>query len=111
HRHIGDTCVGPRVNGRMMPLRYELQTGDQVEIMTARGGTPSPQWERFFVIGMERARIRRFIHQEQRQQSRAAGKAELTKAFRQAGVDDSEKVLEQALKGLKFTALDDLYVS
>jgi GTP pyrophosphokinase len=111
HSQVGDTCVGAKINGRLLPLRHVLQNGDQVEIMTARGGTPSPQWERFVVTGKARARIRRFIHQEQRQQSRDAGRAELTKAFRQAGVDGSEKALEPALKALKFGAVDDLYVS
>src|ERR1700722_19885944 len=111
HSQVGDTCVGAKVNGRLLPLRHQLQNGDQVEIMTARGGTPSPQWERFVVTGKARARVRRFIHQEQREQSRAAGKAELTKAFRQAGVDGSEKVLEAALKALKVASVDDLYVS
>ena len=52
-----------------MPLRHQLQNGDQVEIMTSRGGTPSPQWERFVVTGKARARIRRFVHQQQREQS------------------------------------------
>jgi GTP pyrophosphokinase len=111
HSHVGDTCVGAKVNGRLMPLRHHLENGDQVEIMTARGGTPSPQWERFVVTGKARARIRRFIHQEQREQSRAAGRAEVTKAFRQAGVDGSEKVLEPALKVLKLATADDLYVA
>ena len=101
HSQVGDTCVGAKVNGRLMPLRHHLENGDQVEIMTARGGTPSPQWDRFVVTGKARARIRRFIHQEQRQQSRDTGKVELTKAFRQAGVDGSEKALEPALKALK----------
>jgi GTP diphosphokinase / guanosine-3',5'-bis(diphosphate) 3'-diphosphatase len=110
HSQVGDTCVGAKINGRLLPLRHQLQNGDQVEIMTARGGTPSPQWERFVVTGKARARIRRFIHQEQRQQSRDAGKAELTKAFRQAGVDGSEKALEPALKALKLASMDDLYI-
>jgi guanosine-3',5'-bis(diphosphate) 3'-pyrophosphohydrolase len=111
HSQVGDTCVGAKINGRLMPLRHHLENGDQVEIMTARGGTPSPQWDRFVVTGKARARIRRFIHQEQRQQSREAGKAELTKAFRQAGVDGSEKALEPALKALKVAAIDDLYIA
>jgi GTP diphosphokinase / guanosine-3',5'-bis(diphosphate) 3'-diphosphatase len=111
HSQVGDTCVGAKVNGRLMPLRHHLQNGDQVEVMTARGGTPSPQWERFVVTGKARARIRRFIHQEQRQQSRDTGRAELTKAFRQAGVDGSEKALEPALKAMKIAAVDDLYIA
>ena len=101
HSQVGDACVGAKINGQLMPLRYQLQHGDQVEIMTARGGTPSPQWERFVVTGKARARIRRFMHQQQRQQHLDIGRAELAKAFRQAGVDGSEKVLEPALKALK----------
>ena len=85
HSQVGDACVGAKINGRLLPLRHQLQNGDQVEIMTARGGTPSPQWERFVVTGKARARIRRFIHQQQRQQHLDAGRAELAKAFRQAG--------------------------
>jgi GTP pyrophosphokinase len=111
HSQVGDTCVGAKVNGRLMPLRHHLENGDQVEIMTARGGTPSPQWDRFVVTGKARARIRRFIHQEQRQQSRDAGRVELTKAFRSAGVDGSEKALEPALKVLKIATAEELYIA
>jgi GTP pyrophosphokinase len=111
HSQVGDACVGAKVNGRLMPLRYQLQNGDQVEIMTARGGTPSPQWERFVVTGKARARIRRFIHAQQREEHLNNGRAELTKAFRQAGVDGSEKALEPALKALKFASLADLQIA
>jgi len=111
HSQVGDACVGAKVNGRLMPLRYELQNGDQVEIMTARGGTPSPQWERFVITGKARARIRRFVHQQQRQEYIDAGRAELAKAFRSAGVDGSEKALEPALKTLKQPGLEELYIA
>jgi GTP pyrophosphokinase len=99
------------VNGRLLPLRHELQNGDQVEIMTARGGTPSPAWERFAVTGKARARIRRYVAQQQRQNHIDSGRAALAKAFRQDGVDGSEKVIEAALKSLKMASLDDLYVA
>ena len=111
HSQVGDACVGAKVNGRLMPLRYQLQNGDQVEIMTARGGTPSPQWERFVVTGKARARIRRFIHQQQRQEHLDRGRAELAKAFRQAGVDGSEKALEPALKTLRLSSMDELHIA
>ncbi len=110
HSQVGDTCVGAKVNGRLMPLRHELQNGDQVEIMTARGGTPSPAWERFVVTGKARARIRRHVAAQQRQDTIDSGRSALSKAFRQEGVDGSEKVLEAALKTLKAATLDDLYV-
>ncbi len=111
HSQVGDTCVGAKINGRIVPLRHELQNGDQVEILTARGGTPSPQWERFVVTGKARARIRRFVLAQQRQQARDNGRSMLIKAFRQDGVDGSEKVLEAAAKTLKQASLDDLYVA
>ena len=111
HSQVGDTCVGAKINGRLLPLRHELQNGDQVEIMTARGGTPSAQWERFVVTGKARARIRRYVAQQQRQAHRDAGRAMLAKAFRQEGVDGSERVIEPALKPLKAASLDDLYVA
>ncbi len=111
HSQVGDTTVGAKINGRLLPLRHELQNGDQVEILTARGGTPSPAWERFVVTGKARARIRRYVAQQQRQNHIDAGRAALARAFRQEGVDGSEKVLDTALKGLKAATLDDLYVA
>ena len=111
HSQVGDTTVGAKINGRLMPLRHELQNGDQVEILTARGGTPSPAWERFVVTGKARARIRRYVAQQQRQNHIDAGRAALARAFRQEGVDGSEKVLDGALKGLKAASRDDLYVA
>ncbi len=111
HSQVGDTCVGAKVNGRLLPLRHVLQNGDQVEIMTARGGTPSPQWERFVVTGKARARIRRYVQQQQRDQYRDQGRSALAKAFRAEGLDGSERVLDGALKPLKQANLDDLYVA
>ncbi len=111
HSQVGDTCVGAKINGRLMPLRHELQNGDQVEILTSRAGTPSPQWERFVVTGKARARIRRYVQQQQRQQYLDAGKAAIAKAFRQEGLDGSEKVLDGALKPLKQATLADLYLA
>jgi GTP pyrophosphokinase len=102
--------VGAKVNGRLMPLRHVLQNGDQVEIMTARGGTPSPSWERWVVTGKARARIRRYVAQQQRSQTIDQGRAILAKAFRQEGLDGSDKVLEGGLKALKCATITDLLV-
>ena len=52
HTHIGDTCVGAKVNGAMVPLRTVLNNGDQVEIVTSKAQTPNPTWERFVVTGL-----------------------------------------------------------
>src|SRR5215469_12290789 len=93
HSQIGDTCVGAKINGRIVPLRTQLVNGDQVDIVTSKAQTPSPTWERFVVTGKARARIRRYIRTQQRQQYLDLGKAILQKAFRQEGHDLVEKAL------------------
>jgi len=101
HSQVGDNTVGAKVNGKIVPLRHALENGDQVEIITARGGTPNPAWQRFVVTGKARARIRRFVHARQRAEQREEGRAAIAKAFRAAGLDFSEKIAEPALKVLK----------
>jgi GTP pyrophosphokinase len=111
HSQIGDTCVGAKINGRLVPLRTQLVNGDQVEIVTSKAQTPSPTWERFVVTGKARARIRRFIRTQQREQYLDLGKTILQKAFRQEGQDMVEKQLEEVLKNFNCASLEDLYVS
>ncbi|WP_158045100.1 RelA/SpoT family protein [Skermanella pratensis] len=111
HSQIGDTCVGAKVNGRMLPLRSQLQNGDQVEIFTSKAQTPSPTWERFVVTGKARARIRRFIRTQQRSQYIDLGKALLQKLFRQEGYEFSDKAVEGVVKIFQASSVDDLFAS
>src|SRR5271163_579209 len=111
HSEIGDTCVGARINGRLLPLRTELANGDQVEIVTSKAQHPSPTWERFVVTGKARARIRRFVRTQQRAQYLDLGKAIVQKAFRQEGHEFSERPLEGVLKTFNCPAVEDLYVA
>ena len=111
HSQIGDTCVGSKINGRLLPLRTELVNGDQVEIVTSKAQTPSPTWERFVVTGKARARIRRYIRTQQRAQYLDLGKAIVQKAFRQEGQDFSEKPIQAVLNQLDCATTEDLYVA
>ncbi len=111
HSEVGDTCVGAKINGRIMPLRSELHNGDQVEIVTSRAQTPSPTWERFVVTGKARACIRRFIRTQQRQQYIELGRSMLHRAFRQDGHELTDKGLSGALKKLKCDSVEDLYAA
>ncbi len=111
HSEIGDTCVGAKINGRLVPLRTQLGNGDQVEIVTSKAQRPSPTWERFVVTGKARARIRRFIRTQQRAQYLDLGKAIVQKAFRQEGHEFSERPLEAVLKTFNCPAVEDLYVA
>jgi guanosine-3',5'-bis(diphosphate) 3'-pyrophosphohydrolase len=111
HSQIGDTCVGAKINGRLLPLRTELVNGDQVEIVTSKAQTPSPTWERFVVTGKARARIRRYIRTQQRAQYLDLGKAIMQKAFRQEGQEFAEKPLQAVLRQFNCAATEDLYVA
>ena len=108
HSTVGDTCVGAKVNGRMMPLRTVLHNGDQVEIVTQKGNTPSPAWERFVVSGKARSRIRKFIRTQQRAEYLTLGRSMLEKLCKQEGVEFSEKAFEAVAKNFQSASLDDL---
>jgi len=109
HSNVGDHCTGVRINGRMMPLRTELENGDQIEIITSKTQHPSPTWERFVVTGKARASIRRFVRQQMRQQFIDLGKTLVQKALRQEHIDLNEKALEHAIESFGVRTLEDVY--
>lgn len=111
HSEIGDTCVGAKVNGRIVPLRTELENGDQVDVLTSKAQTPSPDWEKFVVTGKAKARIRRFIHLKEREQYGALGRQILQKVFREEGYELTDKALEAVRKRFKVTAIEDVYAA
>ncbi|MDP8224961.1 MAG: bifunctional (p)ppGpp synthetase/guanosine-3',5'-bis(diphosphate) 3'-pyrophosphohydrolase [Candidatus Lernaella stagnicola] len=81
HTQVGHTTVGAKVNGRIVPLRYELQSGDRVEIVTRKDQTPSRDWLQLVKTGTARAKIRAFLKAEERERSLAAGRQMLEKAL------------------------------
>jgi GTP pyrophosphokinase len=85
HTDIGHHCTAARINYELMPLRTELKSGDQVEIMTAPSARPNPSWLNFVATGKARSRIRHFLKSLQQKESAALG----------------ERMLEQALASLK----------
>jgi guanosine-3',5'-bis(diphosphate) 3'-pyrophosphohydrolase len=109
HSGVGFTCVGAKVNGRIVPLKHALKNGDQVEIITAKTQTPSPSWERFVVTGKAKSEIRRYIRDQQHEEYVTLGRAILSKTFKQEGHDISEKMLEPALALFKKKHANDLY--
>ena len=111
HSGIGDSTVGSKINGRMVPLRTVLKNGDQVEIVTQKGGTPSPAWERFVVSGKAKACIRRFVRTQQRTEFVLLGRSMLEKLCKQEGVEFSEKAFEAIAKHFQSASLDDLFAN
>ena len=111
HSEVGDSCVGAKINGRIVPLRTQLRHGDQVEIITSGPGAPSPAWENFVVTGKARARIRRFVRAKQRTEYVRLGEAILRKTFSEGGFEAPESVLEGVLDRFGADSLEDLFAS
>ena len=110
HSEVGDHCVGAKINGKMMPLRTELRNGDQVEIVTSKAQTPNPVWERFVVTGKARARIRRFIRQQEREEYAKLGHSILQRSFKDADYELTDKGLKGVLKKFGQPTVEDLAV-
>jgi GTP pyrophosphokinase len=82
HTEIGNQCVGARVNGKMVPLRYKLKNGDIVEILTAAGRNPSRDWLGFVVTNKARAKVRHFLHIAEKEQALEIGKKHFERELR-----------------------------
>ncbi len=111
HSDIGDTCVGAKVNGKPVPLRTKLNSGDQVDITTYRNRNPSPEWLRFVVTGKAQARIRRSMRLQQREQYVQLGREIARNAFVEHNVGMNDRTLTPALEQFEFEDSEDLFAA
>jgi len=82
HSEVGNQCVGAKINGLMVPLKYELKTGDIVEVITSKGHHPSKDWLNFVKTVKARSRIRQWIKIQEKERSITLGREMCEKAFR-----------------------------
>ena len=110
HTDIGNRCRGAKVNGRLVPLNYKLQMGDQVEILTAKRGGPSMDWLNtdldYAVTSRARTKIRHWLRKQNRDKHIAMGREVLERELKRLGV--LEKVtFDSVARLLNFDKLDD----
>ena len=74
HSEVGNTCTGARINGRMVPLRTQIQNGDVVEILTTSNSHPSRDWLNFIVTSRAKNRVRHWVAEQQRAESIEIGR-------------------------------------
>jgi GTP pyrophosphokinase len=115
HSEVGHACVGSKVNGRMVPLKYQLQTGDSVEIITQKGHNPSKDWLGFVKTVKARQRIRQWIKTQEKEPSLLLGREMCEKAFRKYRLNfnmliKSEK-MQAVVDHFGFKAADDLIIA
>jgi (p)ppGpp synthase/HD superfamily hydrolase len=110
HSKVGYHCIGAKVNGRIVPLNYQLQSGDQVDILTSKNQTPSKDWERYVTTHKAKAAIRKFLNEENRKKvgdGREMWERKLKKLDARVNDDDLEKLAA----ALKFTHKGDMFAA
>lgn len=90
HTDIGATCIGAKVNHKLVPLSHHLQNGDQVEIITSNKQTPKEDWLNFVVTAKAKSKIKSSLKEEKRRIA-----------------EDGKEILERKLKSLKITYSTD----
>jgi len=112
HTQVGNKCVGAKVNGRIVPLKFILRNGDTVEIITSPTHGPSRDWLKFVVTQRAKSRIKQWVKAEERKQSIELGIKLIEVELRRHDLSQSVLKSEDMQKALKFfniQSLEDLY--
>lgn len=115
HTEVGHACVGARVDGRLVPLSFQLSSGETVEVMTSRNSTgPSRDWIDLVVTPRARTKIKQWFTKERREEAIGEGRDALQKALRRAGLPVQKTLTEANLdavaRDLKLSGSEALYV-
>ncbi len=117
HTEVGHRTIGAKVNGKLVPLDYELRTGDSVEVIISRaqGEGPSQDWLQFVSTPRARNKIRQWFARGRREDALDQGKDLLQRQMRKQNLPfkrhATEDLMQQVAEDLKYTDLDSLYVA
>ncbi len=112
HSEVGNRCIGAKVNGVMVPLKYKLKNGDRVEILTSKNAKPNKDWLKFVKTSKARNKIRSYIKKENFDTNVEIGKKLLEKELDKNKVSLNEELkqkLEEVAKAFNFINTDYLY--
>lgn len=114
HTEVGTQCAGAKVDGRMVPLKYELKTGERIEIITSSRHRPSKDWLTFVKTAKARSRVRQHIKVEERKRSLVLGREMCDKALRKYNMSLNSSLksgeIKKAAHELGYKTADDLIV-
>jgi GTP pyrophosphokinase len=117
HTGVGHSCIGARVNGRLVPLDTKLASGDALEIFTSKveGAGPSRDWLKFVTTHRAQNKIRQWYSRERRGDAIESGRDDLMKALRRDGLPvqkiAASGLLAEVAKGLNYLDVDALYAA
>ena len=110
HTNVGNKCIGARINEKNVPLRQQLHSGDQVEILTSNNQTPKQDWLNFVVTSKAKTKIRQTLKEMQAKQSNFA-KELLERKFRNRKIEYDEPTMMHVIKRMGFKIVTDFYKS
>ena len=112
HSEVGNHTVGAKVNGAIVPLSYELQMGDRLEILTQKSASPSKDWLNLVKSSRARSKIRAYFSRESRTDDRQRGRDEMSKVLRKHGLglnnSGTVRALQSIAEEMNFTSSEDL---
>lgn len=115
HSAVGEKCVGAKVNGKIVPLRYKLKNGDQIEVLTSPQAHPSKDWLTFVKTSRAQQKIRAFIKEQQREKSMALGRELVEREFKRFGLNLNKVIrggdLKPHLEGYGLRTEEDVLVA
>jgi len=115
HSEVGNQCTGAKVDGRMVPLKYELQTGNIIEIITSKGHHPSKDWLNFVKTVKARSRIRQWIKVQEKERSLTLGREMCDKTFRKYRLNFNSLIrseeMSKVVENFGFKTVEDLIAS
>lgn len=116
HTNLGHQCTGAKINGKLVPLDYQLQNGDIIQIITSKQSSgPSRDWLRFVKTSKAKNRIRQWLREQFRDENIQLGREMLERELKKQGLDIHESLRQEALldgaKKLGFTTIEDLLAS
>ena len=109
HTHVGSTCVGGKIGSKNVTLKYVLNNGDQIEVITSPNQKPRPDWINIVVTSKAKQRIRQVIKETQTKQANA-GREILLRRFKNWKIELDEARLSRLAKKIGYKNLSDLYI-
>ena len=108
HSKIGNQCTGGRINGRVVPIRYELKSGDQVEILTSANQKPRQEWLNIVKTSRAKSKIRLALKETQVKEGLFA-KEMLARKFKNRKIEMEEGIMFHVIKKMGFKEVSDFY--
>ena len=115
HTDVGNRCVGAKANGRIVPLDYQLKTGDIVEIITSKQGTPSRDWLKLVISSAAKSKIRNWFKKERREENIIKGRDSLEREIRRLHLEPKpllkDILLEEVGRRFNLLTADDVFAA